>query len=579
MGILENFLSPLFLAVVLPLVLAAAMLERSSVPTAVVPLAALPALGYVLFAKAGAGVELPWLLLGVRLGLTDTTRVFLLFTAVLWLLAGIYARSYLGADAPARRFFAFYLLTMGGNLGLILARDAASFYLFFTLMSFAAYGLVVHDATDRARQAGKVYLILVVIGEAMLLPAVLLAVAATGTTSLEEIPSGVASSANRDLIVALVLGGFGVKAGALPLHVWLPLAHPAAPTPASAVLSGAMIKAGLLGWLLFLPLGEAELAGWGALCVAAGLAAGFYGVLVGLTQKNPKTILAYSSISQMGFMTVGLGAALAAPQARPLAIAAIVLYAAHHALAKGALFLGAGVSEKTGGAWQRWLVVAGLLLAALALAGAPLTSGAVAKAYLKAAKEPLAAPWPEVLKDLLQAGAVGTTLLMGRFLFSTWPRASHKSPGTGLWLPWLVLLIGVATLVIAIPESVADTLGLVLSFDALWPLVVGALLVGGTWLWGRRAAARLAPHIPEGDILIPVARLLERLRSAVHSYLAPAWNEWVERTTTRLERYQARLGSLRAATAELEVRLQYWIVAATLFLSLVLILLALIALT
>ena len=98
-------------------------------------------------------------------------------------------------------------------------------------------------------------------------------------------------------------------------------------------------------------------------------------------------------------------------------------------------------------------------------------------------------------------------------------------------------------------------------------------------LWGRRAAARLAPHIPEGDILIPVARLLERLRSAVHSYLAPAWNEWVERTTTRLERYQARLGSLRAATAELEVRLQYWIVAATLFLSLVLILLALVALT
>ena len=342
----------LILAVALPLLLAALALARPSLAGTLASLAALPALIYGLLWQPGAGVDLPSLLLGTRLGLTELTRVFLLFTAFLWTAAGIYARSYLGgAD---RGFFAFYLLAMAGNLGLVLARDIATFYLFFSLMGFAAYGLVVHDGTQRALWAGKVYLVLVIVGEAMLLPAVLLAAAASGN-DLANVPSGVASSPYRDLIVVLTLGGFGVKAGALPLHVWLPLAHPAAPTPASAVLSGAMIKAGLLGWLLFLPLGVAELAGWGTLCVVVGLTAAFYGVLVGLTQENPKAILAYSSISQMGFMTVGLGAALLAPQARQLALTAVALYAAHHALAKGALFLGVGVSERARGR-QRWIV-------------------------------------------------------------------------------------------------------------------------------------------------------------------------------------------------------------------------------
>lgn len=135
------------------------------------------------------------------------------------------------------------------------------------------------------------------------------------------------------------------------------------------------------------------------------------------------------------------------------------------------------VARVTGGGWRRVLVVAGLLLAALALAGAPLTSGAAAKAYLKTAKEPLAAPWPEVIETFLQLGAVGTTVLMGRFLLAAWTRSDRRSDGgrfsAGLWLPWAVLLAAVATLVVLLPDDVADTLDLVLSFSALWPAVVG----------------------------------------------------------------------------------------------------------
>ncbi|MDQ4106380.1 MAG: NADH-ubiquinone oxidoreductase, partial [Actinomycetota bacterium] len=246
------------LSLALPLSLAAAMFVSllRSLAQALAPFSTMPALGLAL-SGTGSSAEIPWLLFGIQLGLDGTTRVFLLFTAVLWTLAGLYARSYLKEDPKKYRFFASYLVTMTGNLGLIMARDLASFYLFFTLMSFTAYGLVVHEGTNRVRYAARVYLVMTVIGEAFILPAVLIT-AATGATDLDAVAAGVAIAPTRDLIIALALVGFGVKAGALVLHVWLPLAHPAAPTPASAVLSGTMIKAGLLGWVFFLPLGEAE---------------------------------------------------------------------------------------------------------------------------------------------------------------------------------------------------------------------------------------------------------------------------------------------------------------------------------
>ena len=111
------------------------------------------------------------------------------------------------------------------------------------------------------------------------------------------------------------------------MHVWLPLAYKAAPTPASAVLSGAMINAGLLGWLRFMPLGLEALPQWSVVVLAAGFGAAFYGVLVGLFQEEPKTVLAYSSISQMGLMTVGVGIGLAAPESWPLCSSVVLVFA------------------------------------------------------------------------------------------------------------------------------------------------------------------------------------------------------------------------------------------------------------
>ncbi len=127
------------------------------------------------------------------------------------------------------------------------------------------------------------------------------------------------------------------------------------PAAAVAVLSGAMIKAGLLGWLRFLPPGDAALAGWGQALMVAGVTGIFFGSILALLQQQPRRVLGYSSVSKMGVLTTGMGAALAWPTAAPALIGAVVIYAAHHALVKGALFLGLGLAER--GGLRPWLLI------------------------------------------------------------------------------------------------------------------------------------------------------------------------------------------------------------------------------
>jgi len=312
--------------------------------------------------------------------------------------------------------------------------------------------------------------------------------------------------------VALLIAGFGVKAGLPLLHMWLPLAHPIAPAPASAVLSGVMIKAGLLGWLRCLPLGEQALPGAGGALLALGLVAVFFGVALGLAQRDVKTLLAYSSVSQMGYMTLGVGAGLLAPALWPALAAAVGLYAAHHALAKGALFLGAGVLKAHG---PRPWVLLGLALPALALAGAPFTGGFLAKAGLKQALAGLVAPWPDLLPPLLMSGAFGTALLMARLFWLARGVDAHQDNthqgnkesaaawgfllAAGLAVPWAL----------AAPAWRAATLGPE-ALPALLPLAA-ALLVGALAL---RLKWR-APDWPAGDLLIVCERLGARIISHV----------------------------------------------------------------
>ena len=159
----------------------------------------------------------------------------------------------------------------------------------------------------------------------------------------------------------------------------MPLAYTAAPIPAAAVLSGAAVKAGVIGFIRFLPLGVA-MPEWGEALATAGIFSAFYGVVVGITQENPKTVLAYSSVSQMGLLAAALGMGLAAGD--PGTALGASFSAAHHILVKGGLFLAIGVSATAGA--RLWPVLIPAAVLALGLGGLPLTGGTLAKLAVKA---------------------------------------------------------------------------------------------------------------------------------------------------------------------------------------------------
>ena len=464
----------LLLVWLLPLALAALAGQRYA--RWVMLAAPLPALLVAVIVPVGSSVSLPWLLLGVELGVDDTARVFLLFSGLLWLIASLYGVGSEAGRCHGTRYRMFYLLAMAGNLGLIVAQDMLSFYLGFTLMGLAAYGLVAQSPSQHARRAARRYLVWTIAGEMLLFVAVvMLAAQHSGVVSF----SALQSSPPAGLVMLMLLIGFGIKLALPGLHLWLPQAYAVTPTPAVAVLSGSMINAGLLGWLRFLPAGHTALVDWGQVLLAAGITGIFFGAIAGLLQRSPRLLLGYSSISKMGVLTSGMGAALAWPETAPVVIAAVVIYAAHHALVKGALFLGLGLVERDG--LRPWIQV-GLVFLALALAGAPLTSGAFAKSvFTSSLPEPA-----QHLITLLAASAFATTLLMVRFLFLVRGlRVSKPSPlpaeSITAWLSLLAIIAVFPVMIAQAEQLMANTI----------PVFLGVLLSVLVLLASRHFSVRI----------------------------------------------------------------------------------------
>jgi formate hydrogenlyase subunit 3/multisubunit Na+/H+ antiporter MnhD subunit len=547
---------------------------------AVSVVAAAPAIWMALTFGAGESIVIPWLFLEAHLGLDLVRQVFLLFTSLLWATAGLYAGAYLRGQRHERVFYFLYLLAMSGNVGLIVAEDIATFYTFFALMTFAAYGLVVSDRSERAMHAGRVYMVMAVIGEAMILGAVFLTLADADSHLLSSVGQVVAASPYRNVIIFLTLGGFGVKAGMIGLHMWLPLAHPVAPTPASAVLSGAMIKAGLVGWIHFLPLGEYESHVWSAFVIVVGLGAAFGAVIVGALQEDPKTNLAYSSISQMGVMTMAVGVGLAEPGAWPVVMAVLVVYAFSHGLAKGALFLGVGIAHAASSTGGRILAMSGLTLAAAAIAGAPMTGGAIVKKALADAISFAPGTWPDRLEWLLVGSAVATTVLLGRFLQIVWRDVRAEAttePHPSLWWSWVFILGLVAGGVwIAVPHYAIDVtlprLALVDAWDAIWPMMLGLVLLFG-W-WRIFSAKRVRMSVPAGDLLVPVEAVLRYVRRAWIANPIPGPSTWEINFEPFVERI-VESDRKRALMSRIEKRLMHWDNAGSWFVLLIVVLVAL----
>ncbi len=521
-------------------------------------IAALPALAAAALAPLEQSVEIPWLLLGTVLGLDETARIFLAFTSVLWVAAGIYAAESMREGPHAARFRVFFLLAMAGNLWLIVAQDLASFYLGFSLMGLASYGLVVHQGDRFALRAGKVYLVMTILGELALFAALVMIAHHTGSLA----PDRAALVGLDDLTIGLLILGLAIKAGVVPVHVWLPLAHPAAPVPASAVLSGAMIKVALLGWLRFLPVGQETLTDWGSLLVFVGLTSLFFAIPIGLVQSNPKVILAYSSVGKMGLMVLTLGLILQEPTLAPVGILALSLYAAHHALVKGGLFLGVGLRHH---AATQWLVLGGIVVLALSLAGVPPSSGAVAKYGIKPALVSHDWAW---LMTAVTLSTTGTALLMARFLWVIWRTEPHPAPGYvsgGVAWGALVLLTLLFPAVLGTPSAWLSN---------GWPIgaAVALTLPVALVAWHKPNLLRpVVDLVRPGDLLALIRPLLAAMGFALRA-LGRSWDRLLKGGAARLD--AAFLG-IRPAPMDPERALRAWPGAGAAWLGVTALLLAL----
>lgn len=522
---------------------------------AVSPFAGLPLLVLSWLAPLHTSVSLPWLLLDTHLATDVLVHVFLPATVLLWCLAGVSIRAHIGDFSRARRLHVFHLLAMTGNLGLIVAADLASLYFFFTLMSFAAYGLILHERHAAARRAARIYVAFTVFAELPLFGGILMTAARTEGLALDGVALGIAQSPHATLICTLLLVGFGVKAGALLLHMWLPLAYSAAPTPSSAALGGAMINAGLVGWIRVLPLGVSSQPALASVLMGAGIVAAFYGVLLGVVQRDPKALLGYSSISQMGLVTLAVGVALAEPSAASVAVGAAALFAVHHGLAKGALFLGVGVARRRLGRAARIAVAAGLVLLVLSISGLPLTSGAIAKKALEGAVHEAPGGWSEWLPMLVSLSSAATLVLLVRFLACARVESGREAlpAGRALGIPWglaTVLALGILWVLpwLGAPEHARKTIGLEPMWSSTWPAALGLAVALGAHLVARRTSVRL-PEIPPGDLAVLFERAIAAMRSAGKNLAAAVRDQLSVGTAKRL-RARARTQMRRLVAGE-----------------------------
>jgi hydrogenase-4 component B len=334
-------------------------------------------------------------------GVDRLSAWFLLVLAVLAVPIAVYSLGYLAHGDLARRspFVAIGFSVLVGAVELVFAADGVVGFLFaWELMTLANAALVVTEhEKHETRRAAFLYLAMSHVATGCLLAGFLiLAEAAGGSLSFTHVLAGAPlSGAGRNAAFLLFLAGFSVKAGVIPLHVWLPEAHPAAPSSISALMSGVVIKTGVYGLFRVCAFGLGVPApGWGVLVLACGGVSAVLGVLYALMQHDLKRLLAYHSIENIGIILLGLGAGMMAlssgrGELAAVGIAASLYHVLNHAVFKGLLFLGAGgvvtatgthQIEEMGGLAKRmpWTALF-FLVGSAAISGLPLLNGFVSE--------------------------------------------------------------------------------------------------------------------------------------------------------------------------------------------------------
>ncbi len=333
--------------------------------------------------------------MGLHFSLDGFRSVYGVAAAFMWMMTLLFSREYLGHEEHIGRYYFFQLMTLGATLGVFLSADLFTTFIFFEVMSFTSYVWVVQEETKGAVKAAGTYLAVAVIGGMVLLMGLFLLYHTLGTLEMSELLLAAAACEKKDILYiagVCTLVGFGAKAGAFPLHIWLPKAHPVAPAPASALLSGILTKAGIFGVLAVscnIFLHDAQ---WGLLLLSLGLLTMFGGALLAVFSVDFKRTLACSSMSQIGFILIGIGMQGILGEENALAVRGTLLHMVNHSLIKLTLFMIAGVvvmnihklnlNEIRGFGRKKPFLNLCFLAGALGIAGIPLFNGYVSKTLL-----------------------------------------------------------------------------------------------------------------------------------------------------------------------------------------------------
>ena len=294
-----------------------------------------------------------FLVTGLSFEVNGFKAAYAVITALMWAGTTLFAPEYFRHEKEGlERYWMFILLTLGATEGVMLSGDLMTAFIFFEILSFTSFTWVIHEQTKEAVKAGYTYLFIAVIGGLVLFMGLALLYYETGTLSYADLKAAVDACPDRRMILAAgicVLLGFGAKAGMFPLHVWLPKAHPVAPSPASALLSGILTKVGIYGILMITLHALVEDSVFGTIILIAGLITMFLGAVLGVFSVNLKRTLACSSMSQIGFILTGLvnaDPAVGSAEAMrdmPLLCPAFLLHMVNHSMIKLTLFMCAGV--------------------------------------------------------------------------------------------------------------------------------------------------------------------------------------------------------------------------------------------
>ncbi len=438
-------------------------------------LASLP----VLCGGPSAAVRSPW---DVPYGsffiaLDPLSAFFLLPIFILSGVAALYGSEYLQIYRERKSlgasWFFFNLLVASMTL-VVIARNGVLFLAAWEVMAMASFFLVTfEDEQESVREAGWVYLVATHCGTAFLLVLFLLLGREHGSLDFDQFTA----VAGPGLLVVLAVIGFGAKAGFIPLHVWLPEAHPAAPTHVSAVMSGVMIKTGIYGLVRTLTFLGPPAIWWGWMLCGIGVSSGILGVLYALAQHDLKRLLAYHSVENIGIITLGLGVGLiglshGSPTLAALGFAGGLLHVLNHALFKGLLFLGAGAVmhgagtreiDHLGGLLKRmpWTGVS-FLIGAVAISGLPPLNGFVSELLIYVSafhgattlQHTAAVPALAVIAGLAFIGGLAAACFAKAFgvVFLGEPRSDHaaRAHEVGVAMRLSLLFLAVSCVVIGL---------------------------------------------------------------------------------------------------------------------------------